>query len=123
DNRVPRPLLDTNDAPFRSAAGLAQRDLHFHLVAVHRGTDQRGRYIDVALHSWNFLFWNNEAVTITMNENRALDQTPRRRLVAVSPVLREFSFFDELIEDVFDLLARPRRRVEIAKDVLQIGAA
>src|SRR5262244_1163979 len=38
-------------------------------------------------------------------------------------MLGELSFFDELIQDVFDLPSRGRSRVELFQDVLKVGAA
>ena len=50
---------------------------------------------------------NDEAIAIAVKQDRAFDQIPRRRFVAVAFVLRELSFLDELVEDVFDLPCGP----------------
>src|SRR5207253_5478539 len=71
----------------------------------------------------NFLLWHIKPISVAMNQYRALDQIPLRRLVPVSPMLCEFSFLDELVENVLDLLPRARRRVEVFQNALQVHPA
>ena len=47
----------------------------------------------------------------------------RGRFEAVSLVLLQLSVFDELREDVLDLPARQRRRIEVQQELVQVGAA
>ena len=58
-----------------------------------------------------------------MNHDRSFDKISGSRLVAVSAMLGETTFFDKLIQDVFDLLASGRRRFEFFENSLKIGAA
>ena len=75
------------------------------------------------LDALNFFLWNHEPVAVAMNDDRSFDKISGGGLVAVSPMLGETSFFDELIQDVFDLLARGRRRIEVFENSVEIGAA
>ena len=80
DDRVSRPLLDGDDAAFGPAARLSKRDFDFHLVAVHRGADQRGGYVNVAVDALNLFLGNDESVAVAMNHDRAFNQISRRQL-------------------------------------------
>ena len=73
DDGVPRPLFDTRDAAFGPAARFAKSDFHFDLVAIHCGTDQRSRYIDVRVDPLNFFFRNDESISIAMDKNPAFN--------------------------------------------------
>ena len=68
------------------------------------------------------LLQDDKPITIAMNDDRALNDILCRSFVAISLVVGGTSFFDELIQDVFDLLARGRRRFKLVENSVKIGA-
>src|SRR5262249_44741137 len=113
-------LLDTRDPAFGPAARFAQSDFHFDPIAIHGGTDQSSRYINVTVDPSNFFSRNHKSISITMDKNRAFDQVSRRSLVPAATVFGDLPLFDQLIQNVLDLLACSRRRSEIFKNPPEI---
>src|SRR4030095_13636591 len=120
NNRISGPLLDADHAPLGSASLFAIGDLGFHLIAVHRGTNQRSRYIDVAVEAFDSLARYDKAIPITMNQNGTVDEITRGDLVPITAMLREFSISDELIEDASDLSSSSWCGVKVFEDCLQV---
>src|SRR5262245_33882708 len=58
-----------------------------------------------------------------MNKDGSFDQNPRRRPVPIAAMLPKFSLFDQLIQNVLDLLARTRSRFEFLEDARQARSA
>ena len=123
DDGVSRSLFDARDAAFGSAAGLVQRDFDFDAVSIHCGSDQSGRYINVALDALNFLLGNDKSISIAMDENRSFDQIADCGLIPAATMLRQLALFNQLVQDLSDLLARRRRDIEILQNVPEICPA
>src|SRR5262249_23011679 len=105
---------------FGSASLFAIGDLGFHLIAVHRRTNQRSRYIDVAVEPFDSLVRYDKAIPIAMNQNGSVDEITRGDLISITAMLRDFSVSDELIEDASDLSSSSGCGVKIFEDFLQI---
>src|SRR5262245_14383944 len=55
-----------------------------------------------------------------MDDDSAFNQVPGCDLVPVATVFCEFSFLDQLIEDVFNLFSRPGGRIKVVEDAVQV---
>ena len=123
DHGLSCALLNSDHPSFSAPAGFTQGDLDFHFVAVHRRSGQRRWNKDVAVDPVYLLLENDKPIPIPVQHDRAFNEISCRRFIAVSTVPGQLSVFNEFVEDVFDLLARSGRRVEVFQNPGQIHAA